>query len=131
MRRWVISTAAKSEKTNMKLSLKLWLLKLLKKEPRKEDRVRERLPVKVLNDESKGVTRNLSPSGVFFETDKHYEVGSIITMTIDLETPPGTRLRCVGTIARVDDRGSKVGVAVDMKAGESWVVVQSTDRLTA
>jgi hypothetical protein len=93
-----------------------------KKEPRKEDRKRERLPVKVLNDETKGITRDLSPSGVFFETDKDYEVGSIITMTIDLESPPGTRLRCVGTIVRVERRGSKVGVAIHMKAGESTIV---------
>jgi len=116
----------------MEFSLKSWLSNLFKKkEPRKEDRIREKLPVKVLSDDGKGVTRDLSPSGVFFETDKDYEVGSPITMTIDLETPPGTRLRCAGTIARVEDRGSNVGVAVDMKAGESWVVVQSTDRLTA
>ena len=79
-------------------------------------------PVKVLNDDHKGVTRDLSPSGVFFETDKHYEVGSIITMTIDLESPPGSRLRCEGTIVRVEDQGSKVGVAIHMKAGESAIV---------
>jgi Tfp pilus assembly protein PilZ len=80
------------------------------------------MPVKVLNDEGKGVTRDVSSSGVFFETDKHYEVGSIITMTIDLENPPGTRLRCVGTIVRLEDRGSRVGVAVHMKVGESKIL---------
>jgi hypothetical protein len=107
----------------MELPLKSWLSSLFKKkEPRKEDRRRERLPVKVLNDERKGVTRDMSPSGVFFETDKHYEVGSIITMTIDLENPPGTRLRCVGTIVRVENRGSRVGIAVHMKAGESTIM---------
>lgn len=105
------------------MSLKSWLSGLFKKkEPRREDRKRERLPVKVLNGEAKGVTRDLSPSGVFFETDRQYEVGSIITVTIDLENPPGTRLKCVGTIVRVEDRGSKVGIAVHMKAGESKIM---------
>jgi hypothetical protein len=107
----------------MELSLKTWLSRLFKKkEPRREDRAFKRLPVKVLNDEHKGITRDMSPSGVFFETDKHYEIGSIITMTIDLENPPGTRLRCVGTIVRVEERGSKVGIAVHMKAHESTIV---------
>jgi hypothetical protein len=31
-------------------------------------------------------------------------------------------MRCVGTIVRVEDRGSKVGVAVHMKAGESKIL---------
>ena len=84
--------------------------------PRKEDRVSQTLPVKVLNDQGKGVTHDLSPSGVYFETDKHYKVGSTISMTIDLGDPPGALLRCAGTIVRVEDRGSKVGVAVHITA---------------
>jgi hypothetical protein len=105
----------------MELSLTSWLSNLFKKK-RKAERKFESLPIKVLNDESKGVTRDISASGVYFLTDKHYEVGSIMTMTIDLEYPPGTRMRCVGTIVRVEDRGSKVGVAVHMKAGESKIL---------
>ncbi len=104
----------------MEFSLKSWLSNLFKKK-RKEARRFESLPVKVLNDDRKGVTRDMSPSGVYFLTDKHYQVGSIITMTIDLENPPGTRLKCVGTIVRLEDRGSRVGIAVHMKAGESMI----------
>jgi hypothetical protein len=106
----------------MELSLKSWLPNLFKRK-RKEDRAPQRLPVKVLNDEGKGVTRDVSPSSVYFEADKHYEVGTTITMTIDFEIPPGTQLRCVGTVVRVEDRGSTVGVAVRMKADEAWIVV--------
>ena len=107
----------------MEMSSKSQPPNLVKKpQPRKEDRVRERLSVKVLNDDRKGVTRDLSPSGVFFETDKQYEVGSIITMTVDFERPQGTRLRCVGTIVRVEDHGARVGVAIRMKAGESKIL---------
>jgi hypothetical protein len=107
----------------MQLSLKSWLSNLFKKkEPRKEDRIREQLPVKVLNDDGKGATRDLSSSGVFFETDKDYEVGSAITITIDFENAPRARIRCVGTIVRVESRGSKVGVAVHVNAREPLVV---------
>ena len=105
----------------MELSLTSWLSNLFKKK-RKAERKLESLPVKVLNDESKGVTRDLSASGIYILTDKHYEAGSIITMTIDLDYPPGTRMRCVGTIVRVENHGAKVGVAVRMKAGETKIL---------
>jgi hypothetical protein len=105
----------------MEFSLHSWLSNLFKKK-RKAARRFESLPVKVLNDERKGVTRDVSASGVYILTDKHYETGSIITMTIDLDYPPGTRMRCVGTIVRVEDHGARVGVAVKMKAGESTIL---------
>jgi hypothetical protein len=106
----------------MKLSLKSWLSNLFKKKPRREDRIREKLPVNVLNDDGKGETRDLNSAGVFFETDKDYEVGSAITLTIDFESDPKTRIRCVGTIVRVEERGSKVGVAVHVTAREPLTV---------
>ena len=109
------------KKRTMEWSLKLWLSNLFKKK-RKAARRFESLPVKILNDERKGVTRDLSASGVYMLTDKHYEVGSIITMTIDLDNPPGTRMRCVGTIVRVEDHGARVGVAVRMKPGETKIL---------
>jgi PilZ domain len=107
---------------NMKLSLKSWLSNLFKKEPRREDRIPEILPVEVLNDGGKGVTRDLSSCGVYFETDKDYEVGSAITLTIDFESDPRARISCVGTIVRVENRGPKVGVAVHVNAREPVVV---------
>jgi hypothetical protein len=107
----------------LKLSPISWLSNLFKKkEPRREDRIRERLPVEVLDDDGKGVTRDISSAGVYFETDKDYEVGSTITLTIDFESDPRARIRCVGTIVRLEDRGSKVGVAVHVNAREPLVV---------
>ena len=102
----------------MKFSLKSWLPKLFKKAPRREDRIPGRLPVEVLNDDARGVTRDLSSAGVFFETDKDYHVGSAITLTIDFESDPRARIRCAGTIVRVEERGSKLGVAVHVNARE-------------
>jgi hypothetical protein len=110
----------------MEFSLKSWLSNLFKKGPHREDRIRKRLPVEVLNDDGKGVTRDLSSSGVFFETDKDYKVGSTIEITIDFESSPKARIRCIGTIVRVENRGSKVGVAVQVNARESLVVNRPT-----
>jgi hypothetical protein len=106
----------------MKLSLNSWLLNLFNKKPLREDRIREILPVEVLSDGGKGVTRDLSSSGVYFETDKDYKVGSAIAITIDFESPPRTRIRCVGTIVRVESQGSKVGIAVHVTAREPSAV---------
>ncbi len=107
----------------LKLSPISWLSNLFKKnEPRREDRIRERLPIEVLNDDGKGVTRDISSAGVYFETDRDYEVGSTITLTIDFESDPRARIRCVGTIVRLEDRGSKVGVAVHVNAREPLAV---------
>ena len=105
----------------MEISLKSWLSNLFKKK-RKSARSFESLPVKVLNDERKAVTRDVSASGVYILTDKHYKAGSIITMTIDLDNPSGTQMRCVGTIVRVESHGARIGVAVQLKPSESKIL---------
>jgi hypothetical protein len=85
------------------------------KEPRREDRIIRKLPVKVYGDAVEGVTRDLSPSGVYFETESPFQAGSMIKMTIVFEGPEGLQLDCEGTIVRVENRGSdRVGVAVRM-----------------
>ena len=94
-----------------------WFSNLLKKEPRKEDREPITLPVQVSGDDVKGVTRDLSPSGVYFETSLKYHVGSVIKMTIDFDGPERMQLECEGTIVRVEGRGTdKLGVAVRMNS---------------
>jgi hypothetical protein len=84
----------------MEFSLKSTLSNLFAKEPRREDRVRQALPVKVYGDTVAGVTRDISFSGVYFEADSHYRVGSMIKLTIDFESPQGMQLECEGTIVR-------------------------------
>jgi len=92
-----------------------WLSKLFTREPRKEGRKHHALSVKVSGDNVKGVTRDLSLSGVYFEINSRYQVGSMIKMTIDFDDPQGMQLECEGTIVRVEGRGSdKMGVAVRM-----------------
>lgn len=50
-----------------------------------------------------GVTRNIGASGVFFETNVGYGVGSKISFVIELEGLRGERpmLRCQGAIVRL------------------------------
>lgn len=111
----------------MTFSLVAMLSNLFNKEPRKEDRVGQTLPVRVLGDKVTGVTRNLSFSGVYFETDSRYQVGSMIKMTIDFDGPQKMQLECEGTIVRVEEQGSRVGVGVRMNT-HNLEIAHSPDR---
>ncbi len=76
----------------------------------REERVRTARPVRL--DQGTGITRDVSASGVFFETDVNYAAGSEINFSIELDGPGGKMmLRCQGQIVRVEQRDGKVGVA--------------------
>jgi len=76
----------------------------------RDERVPAALPVSL--DGATGITRDVSASGVFFETDVNYAPGSEISFAIELQGPAGKLMfRCRGEIVRVEDRGGKVGVA--------------------
>ena len=67
---------------------------------------------------AKGVTHDLSSTGVYFETDVNFEKGSLIRFRINFDSPimgSMTQLDCTGRIVRVDagDAG-KVGIAVKL-----------------
>ena len=68
-----------------------WLTKLTQKaaHQRVEERTPTRLPVRIDNKPA-GVTRDLSASGAYFETDLEYRVGSAIEMSIQFESAEGT-----------------------------------------
>ena len=73
----------------------------------REERVTAALPVSL--DRGTGTTRDVSASGVFFETDVNYATGSEISFAIELNGPAGKlMLKCQGQIVRVEDRGGKV-----------------------
>ena len=60
-----------------------------------------------------GITRDVSASGVFFETDASYAVGNAISFTLELQTPGGRMtLKCDGEIVRVEMRDARAGIAV-------------------
>ncbi|MDP2969767.1 MAG: PilZ domain-containing protein [Deltaproteobacteria bacterium] len=62
-----------------------------------------------------GITRNISTSGVLFETDQVFPTGALIQLTVLMEpTCPGTPacLHCQGQIVRAEQHEEKMGVAV-------------------
>lgn len=78
---------------------------------RREKRVAAALPVDLGG--AAGVARDVSASGMFFETDASYAIGSPISLALDLDTPWGkVMFKCQGKIVRLESRGQKVGVAV-------------------
>jgi len=72
------------------------------------------LPVEL--ERGSGITRNISTSGVFFETDQVLSTGALIRLILALEEPtyPGTPicLHCQGQIVRAEQHEEKMGVAV-------------------
>jgi hypothetical protein len=60
-----------------------------------------------------GITRNISTSGVFFETDQVFSIGSLLRLTLLLEPTP---LHCQGEIVRVEGLEGKMGIAVAFKS---------------
>lgn len=86
-------------------------------ENRRTIRHRGTFPVKLNN--TKGMTRDFSSSGIFFETDKSFTLGQTIDFTIVLEyVDPGrpVHLKCRGKIIRVEDKGHKLGIAANIKS---------------
>jgi hypothetical protein len=80
-------------------------------EQRTEERVFTALPVDLGN--GTGVTRDVSASGIFFEIDSNYRLGSAIEFVVEMHTPGGKMLlKCEGEIVRIEPRGPRVGVAV-------------------
>ena len=59
-----------------------------------------------------GWTRNISSSGVYFETDASQEIGSLVNLKIEF-TLEGKRhqLLCEGKVVRVDQQNDRIGVA--------------------
>ena len=82
-----------------------------KKEKRRGRRVAAALPVAVQGQPA--LSRDVSASGIFLETEAGYALGSPVSMALDLDTPWGkVMFRCEGRIVRVEHRDDKVGVAV-------------------
>lgn len=81
------------------------------KERRKEERISVSLPVSTANTAE--VTRDISPSGVYFEANTPFVLGERIGFVIEFSNlVDNLMLKCNGEIVRVENRNSKVGVAV-------------------
>lgn len=81
-------------------------------EKRRAERVKAAMPVRWAGGH-KGLTRDISATGLFFETSGKYRKGSRMDLTVELDTPAGKlQLNCQGKIVRLEKHGAKVGVAV-------------------
>ena len=66
-----------------------------------------------LDDGASGLTRDVSTSGVYFESDADQAVGSVIDFTINFETEGGPMyLTCHGQVVRTERHGNRIGTAV-------------------
>jgi len=66
-------------------------------------------------ESGKGITRNFSSSGIYFETNRSFSVRQPIEFSIFLkhvDPDHAVRVKCLGKILRVEDNGSRMGVAV-------------------
>ena len=98
-----------------------------RKYKRSEKRVRARLAVDL--GRAKGVTRDVSASGAFFETDVSYKVGGRVRFAIDLATPWGpAHFDCRGKIVRLEKHDGVVGVAVRFSDADAAAAVARARR---
>jgi hypothetical protein len=85
------------------------------KESEKHRATRHRGAIYIGLKDGKGITRDFSSTGIFFETDKSFTQGQPIEFMIVLENVDPDRLvhvKCQGEIVRVEEKGRKIGVAV-------------------
>jgi hypothetical protein len=82
-------------------------------EPRQSQRVNAEVAVRLQNNAS-GVTRDISPSGVYFVVNDSLQGGQMIRFTLEFDDPAGgpLHLDCVGQVVRVEEAAGKKGVAV-------------------
>lgn len=82
------------------------------KTPRKHERVAAAIPVR-LEAGGEGMTRDLSPAGVYFVVNEGFHVRDSIRFTLEFDTPSGKLyLDCVGEVVRLEESEGRAGVAV-------------------
>ena len=86
----------------------------MQNEHRTEPREQIQLPVGLAGGQQ-AVTRDISASGLFFEMDSVQQVGGLIDLEIELDTPGGPmKLKAQGQIMRIAQQGGKTGVGVKL-----------------
>jgi Tfp pilus assembly protein PilZ len=75
------------------------------------ERYKLALPLQLKN--GAGITRDISTSGIFFETESAYAIGDMIRLLLNFghET-----LQCEARVVRVEPRDGQFGVAVELKS---------------
>src|SRR5262245_44930489 len=73
------------------------------------ERFKLALPLQLKN--GAGMTRDISTSGIFFETDRAYAIGATIQLSLHFEHES---LQCKARVVRVEPRNGQFGVAVQL-----------------
>lgn len=82
------------------------------KEHRIEPRECIALPLKLGNG-GQGITRDISASGLFFETDRAQRLGSLIDFEIEFDRLGGLmKFKAQGQIVRIEPMAEKTGAAL-------------------
>jgi len=77
---------------------------------RMQERVGAEIPVQ-FTDGASGVTRNVSPSGLFFVTDSDMSVGQTLRFSLEFDHPGGRlTLDCLARVVRVESSEGKRGI---------------------
>jgi len=68
-----------------------------------------------LEDGTTAITRDISPSGVYFESDGGLAVGTVLRFDLGFDSASGgLMLRCVARVVRVNQENGKNGVAAEI-----------------
>ena len=81
------------------------------RERRRGQRFKLALPVQ-FND-GIGTTRDISTSGIIFETKSAYSIGDAIQLFVNFEDE---NLQCEARVVRVESRNGQCGIAVELKS---------------
>ena len=75
------------------------------------ERYKLALPVQLKN--GIGMTRDISTSGIFFETESAHSIGETIRLSVNFEHET---LQCEARVVRVEPHNGQFGVAVELKS---------------
>ena len=75
------------------------------------ERFKLALPVQLKN--GTGMTRDISTSGIFFETESAHSIGDMIRLLLNFKHET---LQCEARVVRVEPRNGQFGVAVELKS---------------
>jgi hypothetical protein len=91
----------------------------MNQEKRREERIRLEAPVLLAN--GRGVSRDISASGIYFLTEQSLKPGGVFNFSVQLDYAcPGKPLKldCQGEVLRVETAGEQFGVAA--RISECW-----------
>jgi len=98
---------------------------------------RHRLVAPIELPNSRGLVRNISNSGLFFELAEPLELGGTLHVSLilnDLHPMPPVQLEAAGRVVRVERLDGKAGIAIEFTSvrfenAETWTALQAEERL--